>query len=106
MIPVPAGTFQRYAIAADKSTVSAFSMSETQIIRAQWTALTGLPDPSDTACSTGTNDPVQSVNWFQALVFCNQLSLREGLTPIYTISGSTDPDDWMTPAPTGRNYDT
>ena len=96
MIPVPAGTFQRDSTAANKSTVSAFSMSETAITRAQWAAVTGLPDPSDTDYSTGTDDPVQQVNWYEALMFCNKLSLREGLTPVYTICGSTDPDDWGT----------
>jgi sulfatase modifying factor 1 len=94
MIPVPAGTFQRDEDALNTSTVSAFSMSATEITRAQWTTVTGLPDPSDTDVSTGQNDPVQNVKWYQALVFCNKLSLREGLTPVYTISGSTNPNDW------------
>jgi formylglycine-generating enzyme required for sulfatase activity len=96
MIPVPAGTFQRDATVTNTSTVSAFSMSETEITRAQWTTVTGLPDPSDPEHATGTDDPVRQTNWYQALVFCNTLSLREGLTPVYTVKGSTDPDDWGT----------
>ncbi len=96
MIPVPAGAFQRDSNAANTSTVSAFSMSETEITRAQWTTVTGLADPSDTDYSTGQNDPVQMTNWYHALVFCNTLSLREGLTPDYTINGSTNPDNWGT----------
>jgi sulfatase modifying factor 1 len=102
MIPVPAGTFQLDETPANTSTVSAFTMSETEITRAQWTAVTGLADPSSTNGSTGTDDPVQCANWYQALVFCNKLSLREGLTPIYTISGSTDPNNWGT-VPTEDN---
>ena len=39
--------------------------------------------------------PVERVNWYDAIVFCNKLSMAEdGLTPVYTINGSTDPEDW------------
>ena len=68
--------------------MSAFSVSETAITRAQWAAVTGLPDPSRTQYSTGTGDPVQRTNWYAALVFCSRLSLREGLTPVYIIGVS------------------
>jgi sulfatase modifying factor 1 len=94
MISVPAGTFQRDADAANTSTVTAFRMSEKEITRAQYTAVTGLADPSNTAFSTGTDNPVQMVSWYDALVFCNMLSMVEGLTPVYTISTSTDPANW------------
>ena len=40
--------------------------------------------------------PVEGVNWYDAFVYCNLLSMREGLTPCYTIKGSTDPADWGT----------
>jgi formylglycine-generating enzyme required for sulfatase activity len=34
------------------------------------------------------------VSWYDALVFCNKLSIAEGLTPAYRINGSTDPAAW------------
>jgi formylglycine-generating enzyme required for sulfatase activity len=40
------------------------------------------------------NRPVESVSWYEAIVFCNKLSMAEGLTPAYRISGSTNPADW------------
>ena len=40
------------------------------------------------------NNPVNYVSWYDALVYCNKLSMQENLTPCYSIDGSTDPDDW------------
>ena len=30
---------------------------------------------------------MQSVNWYHAIAFCNKLSLAEGLTPVYFVTG-------------------
>ena len=38
--------------------------------------------------------PVECVSWYDAIVYCNLLSIKEGLTPCYTIKGSTDPAAW------------
>ena len=91
---VPAGSFQLDDNPENISTVSEFRMSETEITRAQFVAVTGLSDPSDTKYSTGQQDPVQRVNLYHALVFCNKLSTLEGLTPVYTINGNTDTARW------------
>ena len=40
--------------------------------------------------------PVECVSWYDAIVYCNLLSIRNGLTPCYTIKGSTNPADWGT----------
>ena len=40
--------------------------------------------------------PVEKVSWYDAIVYCNLLSIKEGLTPCYTIKGSTDPAAWGT----------
>jgi formylglycine-generating enzyme required for sulfatase activity len=40
------------------------------------------------------NRPVERVSWYDMIVFCNRLSVMEGLTPAYTIAESTDPEDW------------
>ncbi len=48
------------------------------------------------------NTPVNYVNWYDALVYCNKLSIKEKLTPCYSINDSTDPDSWGT-VPTSSN---
>ena len=40
--------------------------------------------------------PVEGVSWYDAIVYCNLLSIKEGLTPCYTIKSSTDPALWGT----------
>ena len=40
--------------------------------------------------------PVECVSWYDAIVYCNLLSIKEGLTPCYTIKDSTDPALWGT----------
>ena len=44
----------------------------------------------------GDNYPAYYVSWYDALVYCNKRSKAEGLTPCYSIDGSTDPKVWGT----------
>ena len=44
-------------------------------------------DPSDPTYSSGTGDPVQMTSWYHAIAFCNKLSIAEGLTQVYSVSG-------------------
>lgn len=38
--------------------------------------------------------PAYFVSWYAAIKYCNLRSLAEGLTPCYSISGSTNPNHW------------
>ncbi|MDR0320920.1 MAG: SUMF1/EgtB/PvdO family nonheme iron enzyme [Treponema sp.] len=40
------------------------------------------------------NCPVETVSWYDALVFCNKLSMQEDLSPAYSINNSTNPAEW------------
>ena len=40
------------------------------------------------------NNPVDNVSWYDAIVYCNKLSIKENLSPCYSINDSTKPADW------------
>ncbi|MBV5327989.1 MAG: formylglycine-generating enzyme family protein, partial [Chlorobium sp.] len=84
---VPAGRFQRDATAANISVITQpYRMSAHEITRAQFAAML-TTDPSNVTYSSSTSDPVQMTNWYHAIAFCNKLSITEGLTPVYAVSG-------------------
>jgi len=107
MVSIPARTFimgsptsepNRASYETQHSvTLSAFSMSKYQVTQAQWVSVMGTgEDRTTTSYGKGNNYPIYYVNWYDALVFCNKLSIKEGLNPVYSIGGSTDPAVWIT----------
>ena len=84
--------------------IKSFYMSDHEVTRAEYKDVMGsLPDnmarANDkdgyelTGDEAGKN-PVNSVSWYDALVYCNKRSIKESLTSCYKISGKTNPDDW------------
>lgn len=69
-----------------------FYLSKYPVTQAEYTAVMG----SHPAFSYGAGDsyPVYGLRWYSALQYCNLRSINEGLSPVYTISGSTNPADW------------
>ena len=66
---------------------------------------TGSNSPSSSK-GYGGNYPAYYVSWYDVLVYCNKRSVTEGLTPCYSIDGSTDPKDWGTvPTSTDSTWD-
>ena len=94
MVFVPAGSFQRSSANTNISAVSAFYIGKHEVTRTQYAAVGGKPDPSDPIFAMTFSDPVQMVSWYDALVFCNRLSVAEGLQPVYSIGGTTEVDAW------------
>lgn len=66
--------------------VNDFLMSATPITQLQYEFVTGT-NPSKLA---GEQCPVESVNWCDAILFCNKLSIINNLTPCYSIGNSFD----------------
>jgi formylglycine-generating enzyme required for sulfatase activity len=63
-------------------TVSSFYMGRTEVTQKEYMEVMGT-NPSSLK---GDNLPVEGVNWFNAVEFCNRMSQREGLTPAYTVN--------------------
>jgi len=87
-----------------------FYMGKYEVTQEQYQAVTGL-NPSyfhggngrePTSGEIQGRRPVESLSWYDAIVFCNRLSIKEGLTPAYRISNSINPNDWGT-VPTSSN---
>ncbi|MCL2806475.1 MAG: formylglycine-generating enzyme family protein [Treponema sp.] len=88
-------------------TLTSFSMSKYTVTQELYQAVMGI-NPSYFNGGNGREPdadeiqnkrPVEQVSWYDAIVFCNLLSIKEGLLPVYSIAESTDPKAWG-PIPT------
>jgi len=106
MVLIPAGSFLMGAtinvghetiagaVPQHTVTVSAFYMDKTEVTKAKWdevyTWATSHGYAFDNAGSgKATNHPVHTVNWYDAVKWCNARSERDGFTPCYTTDGVT-----------------
>jgi formylglycine-generating enzyme required for sulfatase activity len=111
MVNIAGGTFTMGAPASENSvgsfdnerpqhrvTVSVFSIGKYEVTQEQYQAVMGInPSYFRTGADAGETQnrrPVECISWYDALVFCNRLSIAEGLTPAYSIGGNTNPDNW------------
>jgi formylglycine-generating enzyme required for sulfatase activity len=74
-------------------TLTGFYMGKHPVTQAQYEAVMETNPSSFTTLvspeiSTASR-PVEFVTWYDAVEFCNKLSEREGLTPVYTMTGRT-----------------
>jgi formylglycine-generating enzyme required for sulfatase activity/sugar lactone lactonase YvrE len=95
MALIPAGSFTMGDTLDGESdalptnvTVSAFYMDTNLVSYSQWLSvynwsLTNSYSFDNPGSGKQTNHPVQMVNWFDAVKWCNARSEREGLTPVY-----------------------
>ena len=58
-----------------------FRFGEHEVTQAEWQSVMGWGDSR----FPGADHPVEHVTWFDCLRFCNALSTREGLSPVYTL---------------------
>jgi len=95
MVSIPGGTnsvtdsdFGSYSL-----TVDSFYMDATEMTKAQWDtvynwAITNGYSFSNSGSGKASNHPVQQVNWYDSVKWCNARSEKDGRTPCYTVSGS------------------
>ena len=111
--PIPAGSF---TTGGRTITLNGFNMSKYQVTQELYQAIIGN-NPSHFHGGDGrepavTNEvleiqgrrPVEMITWFDAVFFCNELSEREGLEPVYTIEGVTKTGDNITAATVEANW--
>jgi formylglycine-generating enzyme required for sulfatase activity len=75
-----------------------FYMSKYLVTQEQWTKVMGN-NPSHFSSNPAPGEiqkrrPVEMVNFYDAIVFCNMLSMQEGLSPAYSVSGTINPSEW------------
>ena len=94
MVRIPGGTncgtdpdYGAYSL-----TVSSFYMDRTEVTKAQWDtvynwALLHGYNFNNVGSGKVSNHPVQTVNWYDCVKWCNARSEMGGRTPCYTING-------------------
>ena len=87
MVLVPPGSFQRDGTEINISVITKpYYLGKYPITRQQFEDVMGADPSYEFNEETDESLPVQMVNWYHAIAFCNKLSLLEGLTPAYTVS--------------------
>jgi len=83
MIFVEGGTFKSTkSNYYDKGvTVNSFYIGKYEVTQKEWVDVMG-DNPSN---FKGDNLPVETVSWYDVVEYCNKRSIKEGLTPVYTI---------------------
>jgi formylglycine-generating enzyme required for sulfatase activity len=107
---IPAGAFTMGPTSGDTDsnappvtvTVSAFFMGKYEVTKALWDevrtwgAANGYTDLAEGG-GKASNHPVQEIRWFDMVKWCNARSQRDGLTPVYTVSGAVMKTGILTP---------
>lgn len=75
-------------------TIGNLYVCDHEVTQAEYETYCAYPNGSSPNGSDKQNYPVYYVNWYDTLVYCNFRSIDEGLTPCYSISGTTNPKEW------------
>lgn len=82
-------------VAGRTVTVPSFYICDHEVTQAEYEQYCNYGESQpDFTYGVGDNYPAYKVSWYDALVYCNKRSMAEGLTPCYTIGGSTNPAVW------------
>ena len=95
-------------ISGRSGTIKPFVMGQYEVTQQLYEAVMGS-NPSNFTSDVATGEtqelrPVEQVSWYDAVVFCNKLSERMGLEPVYSKGGQTDTSGWGE-VPTSSNDD-
>jgi uncharacterized repeat protein (TIGR02543 family) len=97
MVWVPEGSFKMGSLPSDDGALSSeqpqhdvtitkgYYMARYEVTQALFQSVMG----NNPSFFKGANLPVETVNWYEAVEFCNKLSEQEGLIPVYSLSRRT-----------------
>jgi formylglycine-generating enzyme required for sulfatase activity len=96
MVLIPAGTFTMGSPTSEPGRSSdevqhqvtlthPIYVSTYEATQSEWQAVMGWNE----SYVLGTAKPVETVTWFDAVSYCNQRSIYDGFTAVYTITGAT-----------------
>lgn len=76
------------AVAYSLTNDAAFYMDTHEVTKVLWDAVKNWSDSNgysydNSGSGKGTNHPVQGINWYDCVKWCNARSQRDGLTPVY-----------------------
>jgi formylglycine-generating enzyme required for sulfatase activity len=83
-------------------TLNSFYIGKYEVTQAEYSQYMQPGSGWTSSFGLGDNYPAYFVSWYAILKYCNLRSIAEGLTPCYTINGSTDPANWGA-VPTSNN---
>ncbi|MBQ9239199.1 MAG: formylglycine-generating enzyme family protein, partial [Treponema sp.] len=78
--------------------LSSFLICDHEVTQGEWEAVFGnnpssfKDNPADGEVQE--NRPVENVNWYMAIAYCNKLSIKEELAPCYSVKKSGSEVDW------------
>ena len=67
-----------------------FRMGKTEVTQSLYEAVMGQ-NPSSFIYP---NLPAENISWYEAIYFCNKLSVIKGKEPVYAVDGKTDVTEW------------
>jgi formylglycine-generating enzyme required for sulfatase activity len=90
MVLVEGGTFQMGSATGGSDerpvhevTLRSFYMGKYEVTQKEWAEIMG----NNPGTFKSDTLPVENISWYEAVEYCNKLSLKEGLTPAYRGSG-------------------
>ena len=105
-VAVPGATFNgttaitgsEVFIAGRTVTIPNLLVCDHEVTQAEYQSVM-LSNPSDfqdnpASGETQSNRPVETVSWYDALVYCNKKSVQAGRPPCYKVNGNADTSQW------------
>ena len=95
MVQIPEGRFQPQIASPPNYLITDFAIGNYPVTQSEWNKL--MSSNANESPVFGNNqpyNPVVSVSWFDAVIYCNMLSIDEGFEPCYSFNGNTDPSGW------------